>query len=174
VLNPRLRLVGQHTGHLREVVLREGLPLLLDQVSQDGWQPARNFIRSQLLPFADRFFWIPGGELHTLNVRIVYEEQDEAVVVTNVTASYHHMQEASLLTNIQSGLQSSYMANTMNLATLKAAISRLSLLPDEHVRFSFEGPELGRKALTIPETMFVDTELVNVPLKAWRNVASST
>lgn len=154
---------------MRNTLLREGLPLLLDQVSQPGWEPARDFIHAQLVPFTDRFFWIPGGELHTLEVRVDYVEQDDVLVVSDVVASYPGKADISLLKGKQSGLQSSYMASTMNFATLDAAMSRLSLLPDELVKFSFNGPELGRRVLTIPETMFVNTELVSVPLAEWQN-----
>lgn len=151
-------------GRLRETVLREGLPLLLDRVSQGGWHLARHFIHTELTPFANRFFWIPGGEQHTLRLRVDFADINDALVVKGVFTQYPGKPDLQLLKEKQSTLQSSYMGNTINLATLDAAMTRLSLLPDDRVHIELNGPEIGRRALTIPESMFVNTELVNVPL----------
>lgn len=58
-------------GDLRETVLGEGLPMLLDRVTQPGWEAAQNFMKRQLEPFVARFFWIPGGTAHPSRARCI-------------------------------------------------------------------------------------------------------
>ncbi|MBY4865152.1 hypothetical protein K6W76_01270 [Burkholderia anthina] len=153
-------------GQLRESVLREGLPMLLDRVSQPGWESARQFINAQLAPFAARFFWIPGTEQQVLQVRIASEPEGESTIVRSVTAAYPGRADIELLRPKQSELQSSYLANTVNLATLRAALSRLSLLPDERVEIQLPGSTQSAPVLVLPADHFINTELVSVPLPA--------
>jgi len=152
-------------GRLRENALREGLPMLLDRVVQPGWESARNFINRQLTPFATRFFWIPGVEQQTLNVRVTYAFDGTSMEIREVRAAYPGKADISLLSPRQSELQSSYLGSTVNLSTLRAALSRLSLLPDERVTIELEGPETSISALLmLPSNYFINTELVSVPL----------
>ncbi|MGO4306153.1 PIN-like domain-containing protein [Cupriavidus sp. RAF12] len=151
-------------GNLRETVLGEGLPMLLDRVTQPGWEPAQNFMKKQLEPFAARFFWIPGVEQHTLRVHVQYAIESDSAVIQEVVAKYPGRPDTSLLRPRQSDLQSSYLGSTVNLATLRAALSRLSLLPDERVEIELTGPETSNPTLTLPPNCFVNTELVSVPL----------
>jgi hypothetical protein len=62
-------------GQLRESVLREGLPMLLDRVSQPGWESARGFFNAQLAPFAARFFRILGAEQQMSASRCQHEPE---------------------------------------------------------------------------------------------------
>ncbi|MCX4176709.1 MULTISPECIES: PIN-like domain-containing protein [Paraburkholderia] len=150
-------------GNLRETVLGEGLPMLLDRVTQPGWEPARDFIKGQLESYETRFFWIPGVEQHTLRVRVVYGVENDSAVIREVVATYPGKADTSLLRPRQSDLQSSYLGSTVNLATLRAALSRLSLLPDERVEIELTGPETNSATLTLPPDCFINTELVSVP-----------
>ncbi|MBD2956675.1 PIN-like domain-containing protein [Burkholderia pseudomallei] len=153
-------------GDLRGNLLREGLPMLLDRVMQPGWELARTFINARLTPFATRFFWIPGVEQQTLHVRIVYDAEGQSMIVRDVVASYPGKADIALLTPRQSELQSSYLGTTVNIATLRAALSRLSLLPGERVTVTLEGPEGDNPVLTLPSDHFINTELVSVPFAA--------
>jgi predicted nucleic acid-binding protein len=153
-------------GQLRENVLREGLPMLLDRVSQPGWESTRNFTNAQLTPFAERFFWIPGAEQQILQIRISYEPEGQSMIVRSVTVAYPGKTDIELLRPKQSELQSSYLANTVNIATLRAALSRLSLLPDERVEIRLLGEAQSAPILTLPPDHFINTELVSVPIPA--------
>ncbi|VVD62763.1 PIN-like domain-containing protein [Pandoraea commovens] len=153
-------------GQLRESVLREGLPMLLDRVSQPGWESACQFINAQLAPFTARFFWIPGTEQQVLHVRIGCDPEGESMIVRSVTAAYPGRADIELLRPKQSELQSSYLASTVNLATLRAALSRLSLLPDERVQIQLPGDTQSPPILVLPPDHFINTELVSVPLPA--------
>lgn len=97
-------------------------------------------------------------------MRVVYAIESDFAVIQEVVATYLGKPAASLLRPKQSDLQSSYLGTTVNLATLRAALSRLSLLPDERVEIELAGPETRNATLTLPQDAFINTELVSVPL----------
>lgn len=150
--------------NLRETVLGEGLPMLLHLVTQPGWEAAQAFMKELLEPFAARFFWIPGNEQQTLRVHVEYAIESDSPVLREAVATYPGKPDTSLLRPKQSDLQSSYLGSTVNFATLRAALSRLTLLPDERIEIELRGPETSNMTFTLPADCFIDTELVSVPL----------
>lgn len=135
--------------------------MLLDRVSQPGWESARGFFNAQLAPFAARFFRILGAEQQMLQVRIACEPDGESMIVRSVTAAYPGRVDIELLRPKRSDLQSSYLASTVNLATLRAALSRLSLLPDERVEIQLLGNTQSAPVLVLPAGHFFNTELAS-------------
>ncbi|SOZ99775.1 hypothetical protein CBM2626_A40320 [Cupriavidus taiwanensis] len=154
----------EQQNQLREDLPREGLPMLLDRVEQRNWAPAADFIHTQLAPFADRFLWIPGEPQHRLHIRVICAPRESSWEVESVTASYDGHQPVSLLKPAHSAFQTKYLGPTLNLATLRAAVSRLTLLPDGLVDVEVDGPKGTHQALVMPDGYFVDTELLSVPL----------